>query len=112
MARITHRGQFQGADDFHFGRGQAQLIETAPGRYTLRFEDFSVRNGPDLFVYLSPNEDGYADAAVSLGELKATDGAFNYEVPPELDVSQYESAIVWCKSFSVLFAVAPLEEIQ
>ena len=46
MARITHRGQFQGADDFHFGRGQAQLIERVPGRYTLRFEDFSVRNGP------------------------------------------------------------------
>ena len=76
MARITHRGQFRGADDFHFGRGQAQLIETAPGRYTLRFEDFSVRNGPDLFVYLSPDADGYADGAVNLGELKATDGAF------------------------------------
>jgi hypothetical protein len=112
MARITHRGQFQGADDFHFGRGQAQLIETAPGRYTLRFEEFSVRNGPDLFVYLSPDEDGYADGSVNLGELKATDGAFNYDVPAGVDVSQFRSAIVWCKRFSVLFAVAPLEQVQ
>jgi hypothetical protein len=111
-ARITHRGQFWGADDFHFGRGQAQLIETAPGRYTLRFDHFSVRNGPDLFVYLSPNEDGYADGAVNLGELKATDGAFNYDVPAGVDVSQFRSAIVWCKRFSVLFAVAPLEQVQ
>ena len=49
---MTHRGMFEGADDFHFGRGDALLIETAPGAYTLRFENFSVRNGPDLFVYL------------------------------------------------------------
>ncbi len=53
-ARVVLQGAFQGADDFHFGSGQALLVETAPGTYTLRFEGFSVRNGPDLFVYLSP----------------------------------------------------------
>lgn len=110
--RVTHRGEFRGADDFHFGRGQALLIETAPGRYTLRFEDFSVRNGPDLFVYLSPSEDGGFDGAVNLGGLKATDGTFNYDIPPEVDVSQFNSAIVWCRQFSVLFAVAPLAAVQ
>ena len=108
--RETARGEFEGADAFHFGRGQAVLIETAPDAYTLRFEDFSVRNGPDLFVYLSPDPDGYSDDALELGKLKATDGAFNYEVPAGTDVSQFKSAIVWCKQFSVLFAVAPLTE--
>lgn len=39
--------------------------------------------------------------------MKATDGAFNYEIPPGTDVSQFKSAIVWCKAFSVLFAAAP-----
>ncbi len=107
-AGVTASGEFRGADSFHFGRGQALLIETAPGTYTLRFENFSVRNGPDLFVYLSPNRDGYADGALELGRLKATDGAFNYDVPPGTDVAQFKSAIVWCKPFSVLFAVAPL----
>lgn len=29
--RVTHQGEFHGADDFHFGRGKALLIETAPG---------------------------------------------------------------------------------
>jgi Electron transfer DM13 len=104
--RVASQGTFQGADDFHFGRGQALLIETAPGEYTLRFEDFSVRNGPDLFVYLSPDPNGYSDDALLLGELKGTDGAFNYDVPPGTDVSQYNSAVVWCKAFSVLFATA------
>ncbi len=103
-------GEFMGADDFHFGRGQALLIETAPGRYTLRFENFSVRNGPDLFVYLSPDPHGYGENALELGRLKATDGSFNYEIPPGTDVSRFKSVIVWCKPFSVLFASAPLAD--
>jgi hypothetical protein len=104
--RVVLQGEFVGADDFHFGRGTALLIETEPGRYTLRFEEFSVRNGPDLFVYLSPNAGGFAEGALNLGELKATDGAFNYEVPAGTDVSQFRSAVVWCRQFSVQFATA------
>jgi hypothetical protein len=108
-ARATHQGQFRGADDFHFGRGTALLIETAPGQYVLRFEDFSVRNGPDLFVYLSPDPNGDdVEGAINLGGLKGTDGAFNYDVPAGTDVSQYKSALVWCRQFAVQFAVAPL----
>ena len=83
-------------------------IETAPGRYTLRFEEFSVRNGPDLYVYLSPDAAGYADGALELGTLKATDGAFGYELPEGTDPSDFGSAVIWCKQFAVLFAVAPL----
>ena len=107
-ARVTATGRFRGADEFHTGEGTAKLIETAPGHYTLRFEEFSVRNGPDLYVYLSPEADGYADGALNLGRLKATDGAFNYEIPAGTDVTQFKSALVWCKQFSVLFASAPL----
>jgi uncharacterized membrane protein len=103
---VVQQGEFAGADDFHFARGQALLIETAPGEYTLRFENFSVRNGPDLFVYLSTDAEGYSEDALLLGELKGTDGAFNYEVPNGKDVSQYKSAVVWCRAFSVLFATA------
>jgi hypothetical protein len=108
--RLIAEGTFAGADDFHFGEGTARLVETAPGLYVVRFEEFSVRNGPDLFVYLSPAADGYADSALNLGELKATDGAFNYEVPTGTDVSEFQSVIVWCKQFGVLFATAPLAQ--
>jgi hypothetical protein len=101
-------GQFTGADEFHFGRGTARLIETEPGVWIVRFEDFSVRNGPDLFVYLSPDADGYADGAVELGRLKATDGAFNTAVPAGTDVTDLRSVVIWCKQFAVQFAVAPL----
>ena len=110
--RVTHSGEFSGADDFHFGRGKALLIETEPGVYTLRFEEFSVRNGPDLFVYLSPSAEGNAEGSINLGGLKATDGAFNYDVPDGTDLTRFKSAIVWCRQFSVLFAVAPLAPAQ
>jgi hypothetical protein len=64
MAWVSLAG---GADEFHFGKGTARLIEPAPGVFTVRLEDFAVRNGPDLFVYLSPSADGYTDGVVELG---------------------------------------------
>lgn len=108
VATTIAAGSFSGADDFHFGEGTASIIETSPGRYTLRFEDFSVRNGPDLYVYLSPDADGYAEGSLEIGTLKATDGAFGYELPDGTDPADFESALIWCKQFAVLFAVAPL----
>ncbi len=106
-AEVVRQGDWVGADDFHFARGKALLIETEPGKYVLRVEDFSVRNGPDIFVLLSPSN-GYEDGALDLGGLKGTDGAFNYEVPEGTDVSQYRSAIIWCRQFDVLFGHAEL----
>jgi hypothetical protein len=100
-------GEFAGTDEFHFGRGTASIIEVEPGRYHLRLEDFSVRNGPDLYVYLSTAADDYADDALELGTLKATDGTFGYDLPDGADPTDYRSAIIWCKQFSHLFAVAP-----
>src|SRR5918994_4827495 len=91
----TRTGTFEGADDFHFGRGDALLIQTGPDSYVLRFENFSVRNGPDLFVYLSKEQDGRrVEESLNLGKLKATDGAFNYELPPGIDLAGVKSAVV------------------
>jgi hypothetical protein len=106
---LVRSGSFAGADDFHFGRGRATLTETADGVALLRFDDFSVRNGPDLYVYLSPDPSGYADGAVELGRLRATDGAFNTPIPPGVDVGKARSVVIWCRQFAVPFAVAPLD---
>lgn len=106
--RVTKRGDFVGADSFHFGRGRAVIGELAPGRYTLRVEEFSVQNGPDLYMYLSPSPTGYAPDAINLGRLKATDGAFSYDIPQGTDIPRVRSVIVWCRQFAVLFATATL----
>jgi len=103
-------GAFHGSDDFHFGRGTARLIETAPGSFVVRLEDFAVRNGPDLYVYLSPSADGYARGSIELGRLKADTGNQNYAVPAGTldDPGVAASVVIWCKQFSHLFATAPL----
>jgi hypothetical protein len=107
--RTTHQGVFKGADDFHFGRGDATIIRTEANANVVRFENFSVRNGPDLYVYLSADESGRrVDETLNLGRLKATDGAFNYEIPAGVDLAGVKSVVVWCRQFATLFAVAPL----
>ena len=104
---IQRSGTFKGADDFHFGQGTARLIETSHGEFTVRLEDFAVRNGPDLHVYLSPSADG-VQGAIELGRLKADRGNQNYQVPAGADVARGRIVIIWCKQFSVLFARARL----
>lgn len=110
LAPIELAGEFHGSDEFHFGRGTARLVETAPGTFVVRLEEFAVRNGPDLFVYISPSAEGYADGAIELGKLKADTGNQNYEVPAGAlaDPTRAASVIIWCKQFSHLFATAPL----
>ena len=98
----------------HDARGTAALIDAADGNVYIRFEDFEVENGPDLKVYLSratadaPEGDLAADI-VDLGDLKGNVGDQNYLVPRAVDVGEYRSVVVWCKRFSVGFAVAPLD---
>ena len=108
--QLALAGSFRGSDDFHFGRGTARLVETAPGGFVVRLEDFAVRNGPDLYVYISPDATGYAKGAIELGRLKADTGNQNYTVPAGAltDPARAASIVIWCKQFSHLFATAPL----
>ena len=100
-------GTFMGTDEFHFGRGTARLIEIGQGQFVVRLEDFAVRNGPDLYLYLSPSARGYQKGSIEVGRLKADKGNQNYELPAGTDVSSARSVVIWCRQFSVLFATAP-----
>ena len=112
-APLQLTGTFHGSDDFHFGRGTARLIETSPGVFVVRLEDFAVRNGPDLHVYLSPSADGFDRGAIELGRLKADTGNQNYAVPAAAlrEPGAAASVVIWCKQFSHLFATAPLTAV-
>ena len=107
-AAAPRSGSFIGEDDFHFAKGTATLVQTGADAWVVRFEGFSVRNGPNLHVYLSPGPKGYVDGAVDLGPLKATDGSFNMPVPAGSEVERLRSVVIWCKQFAVQFGVARL----
>ena len=89
----------------HDVSGQVKVLETTPNK-TLRFENFSTINGPDLYVYLATDEK--ATDFINLGKNKATQGNINYSIPSGTDLSKYKFVLIWCKSFSVNFGTAVL----
>ena len=108
---LIARGELMGVDAFHTGSGDVLLVQGPQGNVILRFEDYSVRNGPDLHVYLTPDSDGdvHADGAVDLGKIKATKGSVNYDAPVGVDPTIFRAAVIYCQPFSVTFATAPLQ---
>ena len=104
-------GEFRDLE--HPTSGAAQLLRLADERHFLRLERLDTSNGPDLRVYLSeiPASDdwyAYGERFIDLGALKGNRGNQNYEIPAGIDVDRYESAVIWCRRFSVGFGVAPL----
>ena len=104
-------GELIGSDSFHTASGQVLLVRSPDGEVILRFQDFEVRNGPDLFIYLTPDPEGdvHVDGAINLSEIKATSGSVNYDVPMDVDPDVFRSAVVYCRAFSVIFATAMLQ---
>jgi hypothetical protein len=100
-------GNFVGAGDgFHNAEGVAKIIQLANGTDILRLENFKATNGPDLYVYLSTDKTN-ADI-VNLGRLKGNIGNQNYLIPAGTDITKYNTALIWCRAFSVIFGSAQL----
>lgn len=98
----------------HATAGTALVIELEDGSRFLRLEDLETSNGPDLRVIVTDQpvsgdwhvwDDG---AYLDLGPLKGNLGSSNYQLPADLDLSDYRTAVIWCRRFSVGFGVAPL----
>lgn len=108
----VRQGQFVDADDFHRGSGSATIYQLPDGSYLLRLEDFEVTNGPDLHVLLAsnPRPTSSADKGeyIDLGQLKGNVGNQNYEIPAGTDISQYQSVVIYCMPFRVVFSTATL----
>ena len=113
-ANIVAQGTFVDADGVHRGRGTATIYRGGTGQYTLRLTDFEVTNGPDLKVWLvaesdiKSSDDVKASQWLSLGQLKGNIGNQNYAIPAATEVSKYQSVVIWCEQFGVLFSPAKL----
>lgn len=101
----------------HTTTGSAAVLELEDGSRILRLEGFETSDGPDLEVWLSDAHviEGYdgwflADDSryLSLGKLKGSKGNQNYEIPAEVNLEDYGSAVIWCARFAVSFGAAEL----
>ncbi len=107
-ARYT--GQFRkdlrGSDLLHWGEG---TLSVSPAAVALTGR---LAPGPDYKLYLSPEFADTREAffklkgrSVRLGDVKTFEN-FIVAVPPSVDVSQYNTAVVWCESFSQFISAA------
>ena len=111
QSRTVVSGSFVEVDAVHKGSGTARIVEQGGVRY-LRLEDFEVTNGPDLFVYLSESKTPGStlesiDKYINLGPLKGNAGNQTYEIPASF--RGYDTAVIWCQKFGVLFSYAVMQ---
>ncbi len=105
-----YSGQFRkdlrGSDLLHWGEGTVSVGPTAvalTGR---------LAPGPDYKLYLSPEfvdtrEDFFKvkGRSVRLGDVKTFEN-FIVAVPQSVNVSEYDTAVVWCETFSMFITAA------
>ena len=99
------------------GEGRAVILNDGSAQRFLRFEEFATDNGPDLNVYLVASTDANGDSGtfdddfIDLGDLKGNIGDQNYEIPADVDLSIYDTVVVWCVRFASPFTAADLMPI-
>lgn len=95
--------------------GRAVVLELDDGSRVLRLEDMAGSDGPDVHVWITDQPSGgdhgsYDDGRyVRLGNLKATHGNQNYEIPDDADLAGLRSVVIWCDRFNTAFGTAPVQ---
>ena len=106
-------GTFKEIDAIHKASGKVTIFQLPDNTKVLRFEDFRVTNGPGLRVILTRKGDPVTAADVGtdyydLGNLQGNVGNQNYNVPSEVDLSQYLGVVIYSKTFQVVFSSAAI----
>ncbi len=105
-------GSFVDGQGFYQAEGTATIYQLADGSRVLRFENFRTTNGPQLHVYLASNDApehaGELGRYLDLGALKGNVGDQNYVIPAEVDLSQFNSVVIYCVPFERVFGYATL----
>lgn len=113
-AQLQSRGTFVG-DREHPAQGEASVVRLNGGGYGIKLhEDFKVRGGPDLRVWVSevqsPNGGRAVRAAkhVDLARLRSSSGEQIYRFPANYDLAKAQSVVIWGRAFGVFFGAAAL----
>ena len=104
---LTRSGDIRGLNGYT-ASGSVSLVTNSDGSIQLEFSDnFSIQNGPGLYVYLSNSATGVT-GGIELGDLRSTRGADIYEIPSGVGIGDFNFVILYCKPFGVGFGTAEL----
>ncbi len=114
---IVLAGEFSSIDAMHQGRGTATIYQVGDERYVLRLDPFSVTNGPDLHVLLSPHSAPRTSmdaltGALDLGVLVGTDVAQNHQIPAGTSLNSYKSVVIYSLSLNLVYTSAELSGVR
>ncbi len=102
----------------HPTSGRASIYRMPDGKRELRLTNFTTSNGPDVHVVLAQSADETLKQTfikgdlndVELGQMKANEGDQNYDVPDSTDLDKYDTAVIYCARFHVIFGSAKLDK--
>lgn len=112
-AETIATGDFTRLDPIRWAQGSVTFYQQADESKILRFEQFSVSNGPDLRVALFPGEPPEAvevitEQGLDLGPLFGTTGNQNYSIAPEIDILEFSSVIIYSPTLEMIYSIASL----
>jgi Electron transfer DM13 len=99
----SKQGQFVGFNG-NDAAGKAFVISLGKIAF-LRFENFTVTNGPNLHVYMT--QGGDISTGIDLGQLKGSTGDQNYALNG-VDTKTYDTVVIYCQPFHIYYAEAKL----
>jgi Electron transfer DM13 len=116
--QVVKSGNFVEIDAVHKGSGRVSINKTGEDYIVTLGSDFSVAQGPDLYVWLVEEQKlGGAlggvktdsNSYIDLGKLTSNTAQQSYNITAA-EYSKYNYAVViWCKAFGVQFSNALLK---
>ncbi len=90
--------------------GNALLYNEKGGGKVLRFTNFNMTPGPDVYVYLSKSNNYSSSNVITLMKLTSgySNSSINFTVPSDY-TSEYKYALVYCVQYKSLFGYAELK---
>ncbi|WP_019500691.1 DM13 domain-containing protein [Pseudanabaena sp. PCC 6802] len=99
--------------------GKVRIV-TENGKNFIEFDrSFKTDKGPDLVVVLHRSRDLLKETKpptysikegdyINISPLQSTNGSQKYEIPSNVQVSDFHSVAIWCKQFNATFGTASL----
>lgn len=114
---IVSFGEFESRNDYTV-KGNITILRKNEG-FVMRFNDIEVQSGPDVFLYLTPNEapnDVSTEGTIRIeldaipGGFFAQEGTFRQALPDGVDGTKFNGANVWCRRFGATFGLTTLRK--